>query len=278
MSSETLRAECDRFCADASAYLRKFAGSRFASLYLKGSFVTGQATEFSDIDLVLVLVGKDSTLSKADVDQLRAKLIRNAGRMVDLSIIHLVNPAGLRTPFLENAELIAGYEVRNASLTIPMDTLRGRYERMVLHAIRVVRGLPAQLVLPLQYPKPSADYFGYAEYGFQTTLQEYRPGFHHWLNLLLSIGSHRLFLEQGTVPPSKHDVVTACAHLSDSSFAQSVKRAYTLCRGKLDCALPNDNVTQNALRELCAATLAWENQFTSELKQKMPPADQKITD
>jgi hypothetical protein len=240
---------------------------RVAGYYVQGSFADATGSEASDIDLTIVFrdhfTGDEEQLPA--VDLLIERSLSPATR-IDLQIVDeagLAAQVGLtsRGPsFKYGSLLIYGRDSRpDLTLLTPRawarQCMHGTYRGM----LGVVQR-PRTLVLPLTYPEPDGEFFGYDH-------PPQPPGFvapHTTRTLVTTTG----WLASALVASAAHiyvvrkrDFAPLYRRYIGDRWAAHLEQLYTLCGQTWRYGIPAEAQQRRALRELCRENLSFEHHF-----------------
>jgi predicted nucleotidyltransferase len=248
-------------------YEAVFAG-RVCSYYLEGSYAAGSQVPASDIDMFVLFDGKFEA-----GEEERARSVREACRL--LSPIRLDLPAraltGLQAeePFVIRyaSTLVYGRDVAS-ELSLPPAV---EYARQISEAphlfIQELRD-GRRLMLPLDYPDPAGEFFGYdrplGQAGYPTDL-----GLKKWVLVVCWIATALVAIEAEQVTLRKDEAPAMYrAHIGDG-WADFVDQVYHLGKESWRYLLPESPSDRAALRRLCRRTLALENHFMDVYRRQL---------
>jgi predicted nucleotidyltransferase len=254
----------------ADRLLAAFPG-RLRSVYLLGSRADGRALPGSDVDLGLVFAG---ILGPGERDRIW-DVVKAAGdtgpTIFDLSILDEADlRRGVRPP-LKHGKLLAGEDRLKDCPLMPAADLVGYFAYTALHFVGVIRGRPANLRYPLDFPAPGAEFCGYERYGVWTGRDEFRPGFNELVNLVTSIGGYRLASRTGQFPPNKRVAAEGYGQaFPGPAEGAMLTELYLLCRESAGGAVPAGAEQRAAIAAWCPQVLPFENAFLDEAIRRLP--------
>lgn len=237
--------------------------NRILAYYLLGSYADGTSLPTSDLDLTVIFRGAFlSAEERADAGRLCAEWIARAPLELD---VELEEEATLRrgaSPTLTlGSTLLAGDDVRAALPLVPLD--EWTRDRMHTSYWRVIKlfGRPVPVTLPLGLPDPTAEFYGYT-----TRLTRLRDGSQvpGTRDLIRSVGWAATALvawRAGLYVARKRDCHQLYAAHIGGPHATLVRDVYIWCRDAWAGVVPSAGADRERLREICARTLAFENDF-----------------
>jgi hypothetical protein len=242
-------------------------GERVHSGYLFGSAADGSAVATSDIDLCLVVHG---AATDAEIELLRSiALAISRSHTAVLDVVVFGSDALQRD---------GHYRIREASQHMWGEDLRPAMpvwsvERYVRHyrnapfsySVQVLRGLD-HLILPLDYPDPTGEFFGYDA----TLLPPGGAALHNVKALVSAACWHAsllVTLRTGTLPRSKGDAVRLYREQMDDQWAALIEQLYGVAGQTWHYSVPDTLAERGLLRGWCKRMLAFENHSFSVLEQ-----------
>jgi hypothetical protein len=230
---------------------------RVAGYYLTGSLSDGTAMPGSDIDLFVLFRG--SFPSEAEVERVdRAAALCGRLSPIELDITPLGEeiPWPLRAVSLKlGSRLIYGEDTRDR---LPLPSM----EAYVRHAMDVacrmlLRLRPGSecLVLPLQYPDPNGEFYGYD--------RPASPGAaNNTKDLVTAVGlaaTAILAFRAGRYTAGKRDAIRLYREVIDDEWADLAQQLYETCRNGWGYEVPAATEGRLRLRALCERVVGFEN-------------------
>jgi hypothetical protein len=163
--------------------------------------------------------------------------------------------------FQRGTRLLHGEDIRAAVPLKPME----QYIRDTMHfQFRLsarVRGNPALLTFPLDYPDPSDRFFGYARRRMRAIDWTAVYGTKDLVATATFIATALVGLLAQQYVVSKRESVEQYRAWIGDEWTPFVTDVYELCRRKWNYLVPHDAAERARLRELCRRSLAFENHF-----------------
>ena len=242
----------DRILADFPGQIR--------SLYLLGSRALGRQIETSDLDLAVIFKEGGAEKRRAVAEWL-GRVRRDGGPMLDATVLVEEDYARGVRPYLQIARLLAGEDVLKDRPLKPAEEVTAYYAHLAAYFIWAVRGRPAALRYPLEYPEPEGEFFGYERYGIRVGDSQYGPGFSQLVNCVSCVATFRLADLAGEFFPNKSMMAAAYARCFPADpWLDLVTGVYELGRVRSQGRLPAGGAERRQLAEFCRRTLAFENE------------------
>jgi predicted nucleotidyltransferase len=235
--------------------LKRQVGERLLTCYVTGSYADGSAGSGSDLDLLIVFRGE---ASEADKNEVR-RVIETLGETFAVSCdIEMMAEASARTstdPILKwGSQLLFGEDIRDSVTPMPIDEwARDRLHTSYWRTVNLFgRSIP--VTLPLNYPAPDDEFFGYVISGSTRTLMRHVS----WAAtaLIAQLGQQYVI--------RKADFVAVYQAAVGDYFTSYLNTLYTACKLEWDYQIPADPAP---LRELCRQTLDFEKHFLDIYKR-----------
>lgn len=273
MNPLTLAATTDDARADAlllavvHTFVAAFPG-RIRGFYLHGSQAERDSLPTSDLDLFILF----HDTFRGDAERECAGEVRDAcaaSAPIELDIElgdEAALRAGLDPAFKFGSVLLYGEDVRDAYPLVPLDEwardrLHSSYWRIVTLFAR-----PLPVTLPLAYPDPDDEFYGYARRPTRLPDGGTAPGTR---DLMRSVGwaaTALLALDAGVYVARKRDCHTLYRQHIGDEWSDLLEQVYTQCRGAWRYLIPSDPAARAALRAICARTLSFENHFMARYR------------
>lgn len=269
MNSLTLIASTGDARADAllraavHTFVAAFPG-RIRGFYLHGSQAERDSLPTSDLDLFILFRGA----FRGAAERERAGDVRDAcaaSAAIELDIElgdETALRAGLDPAFKLGSVLLYGEDVRDAYPLVPLDAwardrLHSSYWRIITLFAR-----PLPVTLPLAYPDPGDEFYGYARRPTRLPDGGAAPGTRDLIRSAGWAATALLALDAGVYVARKRDCHTLYRqHTGDDEWSDLLEQVYTQCRGAWRYLIPSDPAGRAALRAICARTLGFENHF-----------------
>lgn len=234
---------------------------RVRGYYLQGGYADGSAVPASDIDLRVVFQG-----------ELGAEEQERCTRLIDCC--RLISPIALDSApegeasllrvgavrFQHGTRLLYGEDIRPQ---VPLKPLAA-YVRDTLHTAFLlsarVRGNPPVLSMPLDYPDPAGEFYGYDRRRQRGSDGWVGAGTKDLVATATAIASGLVGLA-GHYTTSKTDSVAQYRRQIGGAWADYLDEVMDLCRGRWGYRVPDSPEERVRLRELCRRSLAFEHAF-----------------
>lgn len=228
--------------------LRATFGDRLLACYVTGSHADGSAVAFSDLDLMLIFREPPDEQDQ-QAAQAFAAAQQGAGLVLDLDLTDVAALTEAPDLILKlGSRFLSGEDIRD-SLPLPaLDVwARDRLHSSYWRAIRFFER-PLPVTLPLGYPNPADEFFGYVRTGNTRNLLRHVT----WAATAMIGHLGQTFVAR------KKDVVMLYRQIIGDGYADYLAAMYSRCKVEWNYQIPDDRA---ALRALCEATLAFETQF-----------------
>jgi predicted nucleotidyltransferase len=249
---------------------------RIRGYYLQGSYAAGDATPDSDIDATLLFKGEfTNEAERQTAGQIDPILELLVGRQLD---ILPASEASLKSGSLQEAaalmhlkngsRLIFGQDVR-AELPAPD---WAAYVRCCMQsAFRAVswhHHHPRPLRLPLGYPDPSGEFYGYNQ-SRHTVGEPPAPSTERLVYSVVRIAGALAAAKRGVATYSKLSCVRAYAAEVGGEWAKFVAEVLRLCHDEWHSRVPSGPAERDRLRDLYAQALGFENHFLEDYHRRL---------
>ena len=233
---------------------------RVRGYYVTGSYADSSAILSSDIDGFILF--KEDFVSDEEREKAR-QLLQNCALIMSPEFDML--PVGERrfrhyghVNLKFSSLLVYGEDIRDR---IPMPPIK-LYARLLMHEtcrfLSRVRSNPPYLSYPLNYPDPNAEYYGYDRGERDRSAQ---PDTKELMNCVGKVALAIVTLQAGVYVKSKSDcLVQYKLHINDE-WTALIDDIYSKVRNAWSYGLPEDEVGQKTLKEICERTLAFENHY-----------------
>jgi len=252
---------------------------RIRGYYVLGSYANKAAIPLSDLDLAILFKGnfiidneeersaykiyqhcKSISPIHLDIKVYDEETLLRINTNLDPLDYYIAKIACHRAAIKNGSLFIYGTDTRNQIPTPPIDM----YMRGWLHNIRCVRirveyGYTGIVTVPLDYPDPEGEFYGYV-YPDQTNL--------HSLVLHVSLLATTLItLKTGRYVGHK----TACPRIYKECIGDEwtpfIEEVFDICRNQWQQHVPENQRDRRLLREICSRVLAFENHSMRVLKE-----------
>jgi hypothetical protein len=236
---------------------------RIRACYLEGSYADGTPVATSDLDLVLVFKdafhGDDE---RALVERVRANCASLAPVELDVEVVDEAGLGGFAPPTLKlGSRLLYGDDIRDCLRLPPLE--EWTRDRMYTSCWRIMKlfGRPEPVTLPIGYPDPDAEFFGY-----DCRLVRLPGGAQarSTRDLIRSTGwaaTALIALRAGQYVSRKRDCHLMYRQYIGDEWSQLLADIYHSCRDVWRYLIPEDTAARAKLRAICQRTLGFENHF-----------------
>jgi hypothetical protein len=226
---------------------------------LVGSYANGSAVATSDLDMVIVfkyafmgdeparcrdLAYNCSLISPVRIDvapRCETELFRSGSVSLKLA-----------------SRLLYGEDIR---ALVPLESLE-EYLPQVLSGFffytAMLRGEPAHLTYPVDYPDRNAAFYGYERWGVYLT-DQLAVGLRTLVNSMTLAATLLVGLQATRHVGSKRDAIAIYKAMIADAWASLLEDVYVNCKQRWSYDIPDTPADQTELRQLCQRVLAFEN-------------------
>jgi hypothetical protein len=122
----------------------------------------------------------------------------------------------------------------------------------------LLRGEPARLAYPLDYPDPHAPFYGYERWGLFLT-DQLATGTRTLVNSTTLGATFLVGLYAARHVGSKRDAIATYKVTIADAWTDLLEELYTTCKQRWSYRIPDTSAEQADLRQLCQRILAFEN-------------------
>ncbi len=265
----TCNEQVDNLLRDVIGIFERAFPERIRGYYIEGSYADVSSVATSDIDMIVVFKSHFSD----DEEKRQVQQVNEACRLLssvefDAEIIDEERlKRGIWPTFKMGSMLIYGEDIR-ASLPLvsleewTRDRMHSSYWRVVKLFHR-----PAVVVCPLYYPDPDDTFFGYIKRTVRLPNETEVPSTKDLMRMVGWAATAMIAYKAKKYVARKRDCYLLYREYADDAYgAQLLADIYAQCRGKWGYLIPEDAEERDALRDICARTLAFENYFLSVYK------------
>jgi hypothetical protein len=267
MATSLNRPEVDAAMRDlVGHYVRAFRG-RVRACYVIGSYAEGTAVPVSDADFVVIFrdafrgpeeQAAAQRLSQDCASAFPVRLDVILGAETALDQLHTV----LRVALKLGSVLLYGDDLRAELALPPHAEYRWALRHGALRFVTLLRGQDNLPALPLAYPHPGDEFFGYT-----------RVRIAGWYPAGVSVGTKELVAAATRIAaaqvaavselyvPGKRQAVSLYRQRVGQPWAAWLEQILEECQQRWHYAVPVSAAERAALRALCARMLAFENAF-----------------
>lgn len=226
---------------------------RLRACYLAGSYAEGHAISESDVDLFIVFKdhfrpGEEAAVRRLEKDVCRESLIRLELAVGDEIELQEIN----RLPLKLSSKLLFGEDIRE-SIQLPAldDYIRLTARKPWRYSAVILRG-QERLVLPLEYPDPEDEFYGYI----------HKIDGSKWLVALVgAIITARLASEARQYVPSRMYCAGLYKQFIHDEWTDLVCQVLERFKAKWYYRIPLQALERMQLSSLCHSILNFENHY-----------------
>ena len=242
---------------------------RIRSYFLMGSYSDGTAVLLSDLDLALIFKETISSDEMLQLKQMLPACIQLSPCPLD--VIALSEDVLMRDGVIVlklAARPIFGADLRPVLPLRPLD----RYTRRAMHTpatvFSVMRGHPAWLTAPIDYPDPNGRFYGYDRHHRRIGhgQQQAQGGTTDLVWSVTQIANALIAHQAGQYVATKHDSYLKYRRWINDAWTPLVETVIIQCREVWGYLVPDKADDQALLRLLCQQALEFENYFLSVYK------------
>lgn len=259
-----------QFVPPAVAAIEDALPGRLRACYVIGSYADGTAVPLSDLDLVVLLKGKLTSDDKRQVGRIERALAPHCPARLDLTLSGEDDPTWEKGYVKRASLLLNGEDVR---LRVPLpeedrehqDEPELSHHRYVLfHIGHELRGLE-RVPVPLEYPDPGGEFFGYDtnRHAFW-----YPPGTTRGLRMLVNTACQ---IASALLPPdaAEHAMTkaqtVALFRQHGGAWGEYVESLHAHAKLRWGYLVPDALDDRRVLRSLCQHMLAFERHFLATI-------------
>ena len=264
----TSDARADRILRDLVALIEAHLPERARGYYLVGSYAAGEARPSSDIDLIVLLKGELAEGEREHFAPVRDACKRLSPIPLDITLDSEAKFFRIGGVWFQTVSLlIYGEDVRPRIPRKPVE----QHSRDLMHAmyplLARVRGNPAVLTYPLDYPDPTDALRGY-DARYRDVPESRRTATKDLVTNVLGAASALTLLQarQYVGTGKKSDIPEQYRRWVGDEWATLVEDVFEYCRVRWDYRVPDTPSERAQLYELCEHALAFENHFLMRYK------------
>jgi predicted nucleotidyltransferase len=237
--------------------------ARIRGHYLLGSFADGTARPGSDLDLCVLFKGGFQDAAE------EARALALIDHCAKISPVELdVDPIGEPIPYRLRAvnvklasRVIHGEDIRDAIPLPPIDGYARDALDLAVRLVARVRQNPTALTVPLEYPDPEGEFYGYDRRRMSDAAGATVPSTKDLVVTVGLIATAIIALQAGRYVGSKRDCIRLYRSEIGDVWAGLVTAVYENCRDHWAYRIPERAEERRRLQELCREALAFENHF-----------------
>jgi hypothetical protein len=259
----------DQILRDVVALIEAHMPERVRGYYLVGSYAVGEARPSSDIDLIVLVRHELAEGEREHFTPVRNACKRISAIPLDITLDSEAKFFRLGGVWFQTASvLIYGEDVRPHIPRKPVE----QHIRDLMHAIYPllarVRGNPALLTYPLDYPDPTDALRGY-DARYRDVPESRRTATKDLVSNVLGAANALTLLQarQYVGTGKKSDIPQQYRRWIGDEWARLVEDVFERCRVGWDYRVPEVPRERARLYELCEHALAFENHFLMRYKE-----------
>lgn len=243
--------------------------SRVRGYYLVGSFAVGEAIPSSDIDMIVLFKGSPSDEDRQRFEQACEECRQLSIRPIDLTLGSEASFMRVGGVWFQTASrLLYGEDIRAAVPRKPV----AEHVRHLMHSmyplLARVRDDPPRLLVPLGYPDPAGEFYGYDRRRMRSADGELRASTKNIVLNVICGASALTQLVAGRYVGSgkKSDIAEQYRIWVGDEWAAVVGTIYERCRNRWGYLVPEGAADRRLLRTFCQQCLGFENHFLARYK------------
>jgi|SRR5579875_1922366 len=260
---------------------------RIAGYYLHGTVADGTSIQTSDLDIDIVVrdafAGPDERRALQD---LAGEIAKHSAVELDIDVTDQTTLGqGAEPSFKVASRLLFGQDIRPDVPLTPIDGWgREKMHRGYFLLMSVFERQPPACI-PLPFPDPRDEFFGYLNRPVRDGSAEFSPGTRNLVRVSGWLATALLAHEAGQYVATKRECHRLYRDYFDDDWASLLEEMYASCRGDWEYRIPSDREARRRLRSICRRTLAFENHFLlrykpfiiQELSQAQPGEPSRAT-
>lgn len=269
LRTSTGNPQVDQILRDVVALFETRWPGRVRSYYLVGSYAVGEARPTSDIDLIVVAKHELQAGESETFGAIRAECQRLSAIPLDITLNSEDRLFRIGGVWFQTASLLVyGEDVRPRVPRKPVE----RHIRDLMHAmyplLARVRGNPALLRYPLDYPNPNGALRGY-DVRYLDKSEAQRTATKDLVSNVLGVANALTLLaaRQYVGSGRKSDIPEQYRLWVGDQWCELVEDVFTYCRVRWEYQIPEAPDDKARLHDLCERTLAFENHFLLHYKE-----------
>ncbi len=235
---------------------------RLRAVYVLGSYADASAAPTSDLDLELILAGSLREGEHERIQPLLAAWASQADSELDIEVKEEAGLSAGVSPTLKlGSRLLWGADVRQRLPLIPLTIwTRGRMHTSYWRLAGLF-SRPAPLTMPLDYPDPHDEFYGYARRLTHLPGGELAPGTRDLMRAVGWMATTLLAFQAGQYVATKRACATMYREHIGGEWATLLDDMAEWVRGVWQYRIPAAQEERAQLRAICARTLGFENHF-----------------
>ena len=261
LAFSTQNQQVDAILRGTIGLLETLLPDRIRACYLHGSFIDGTGIETSDIDLFLVARGGFSPEERARIQSIMQSCALFSPLMVEMMTLDeatLLHDGHFRIQAA--SRLLWGDDLRAEMPEQTFDQYVQMYARFPFIYIAQMLRQSERLVAPLSYPQPEGEFYGYDQ-RLLPPRNEPRHNIKKLVTGVCWIATLMVAWQAEKTVTGKRASVQLYRECIGDEWATLIEDLYTWGNQRWRYLVPQDPDERQLLRQLCAQTLAFEQQY-----------------
>ena len=241
---------------------------RLRAVYALGSYADESAVSTSDLDLVFIVADGFRDGEQARVQAILAECAARAEGELDGEVMDEAGLAAGVSPTLKlGSRLLWGEDVRQRLPLMPLATWTRDRMHTSYWRLAGLFARPAPLTMPLNFPDPGDEFYGYARRLVHLPDGALEPGTRDLMRAVGWMATALLAYQTGQYVATKRACATMYrAHIGDE-WGDLLDDLALWVRGAWQYRIPAAPEDHARLRAICAHTLAFENHFLARYQR-----------
>lgn len=242
-------------------YEQAFPG-QIVACYIEGSYADQTYLATSDIDVVIVFRGKFADDAARHTAERTWTGNQESLREVDIIV---VDEDSLRAGIKPNLKLgsrhLYGEDVCSNYPILPIETWTRERMHAAYWLLNQVYQRPNPVQLPLNFPSPSDEFYGYTNRTIRLPDGKDVPCTRNLVRTTGWAATARLALQAGQYAGRKRDCARLYREHIGDEWASLLEEIVIVCRDEWQYLIPSESNERKHLREICQRTLHFEQHF-----------------
>ncbi len=236
---------------------------------LTGSYMAHHAVGTSDIDIYIIF--KQPLDAEEYAAFWRAKTRCNQISPVDLDLKPFSYPQLKRLGYPNVRDY--GQTLYGEDFASDCEPMAGEAVQLLgFHALNFIfraRGNPPELVFPLSVPDANMPFYGYAKRAARAFGENQRQGTKSLINIASRTAMSMIALETGLPVFSKRECMESFRSRDEDPWQAFLEDVEHLCRDEWDYKVPEGEMEQRKLKDICLLALEFENHYLGMLREHL---------
>ena len=241
---------------------------RLRAVYVLGSYADASAVLTSDLDLALIVVGQFREGEHAQMQSILAEWTSQADGELDIEIEEEAQlHAGVSPTLKLGSRLLWGEDIIQRIELMPLATWTRDRMHSSYWRLRGLFSRPLPLTVPLGYPDPLDEFYGYARRPTRLPDGRLEPG---TLDLMRAVGwmaTALLAYQAGQYVATKRACAPMYHEHIGGEWASLLDDLTTWVRDAWQYTIPVDQEDRTRLRAICARALGFESHFLTHYRR-----------